>query len=256
MLHRLCEGELDVHHPAVGEHEDEEGEAAARVADPDGAEDAPVDLRALAGGEVQLEIDGQLGWPYQADVVAQDGDAAAVSLLAQALKDLLCAIGVRIQQPRDAPLERVEEAAARDWSRALVTGSCQPLGNRPRVDAEHSGGLSDRQALTIPAVADLGERLVVDHDRLRGQGGGVGGPRDMARMSWPRRNKRSVVRTMSSCCGVPTRWAIKPIRTAGCAVKRSCSGERTKMLILSMEPIACVVKTSLLALRGCGDLRQ
>src|SRR5262252_3266913 len=109
MLHRLCDGELDVHHPAVGEHEDEEGEAAARVADPDGAEDAPVDLRALAGGEVQLEIDGQLGWPYQADVVAQDGDAAAVSLLAQALKD--------------APLERVEEAAARDWSRALVTGS-------------------------------------------------------------------------------------------------------------------------------------
>src|SRR5215467_5570832 len=126
MLHRLCDGELDVHHPAVGEHEDEEGEAAARVADPDGAEDAPVDLRALAGGEVQLEIDGQLGWPYQAHVVAQDGDATVVSLLAQALEDLLRAIGVRIQQSCDAPLERVEDTAALRWAGPLETGACQP----------------------------------------------------------------------------------------------------------------------------------
>src|SRR5262245_31128300 len=36
----------------------------------------------------QLEIDGQLDWPNAANVVAQYGDAAAVSLLAQALKDL------------------------------------------------------------------------------------------------------------------------------------------------------------------------
>src|SRR5215475_5082769 len=136
MLHRLCEGELDVHHPAVGEHEDEEGEAAARVADPDGAEDAPVDLRTLAGSEVQLEIDGQLGWPYQANVVAQDGDAAAVSLLAQALEDLLRAIGVRIEQPRDAPFERVEDAGAWGWAGPLETRSCQPLGDGLSVNAE------------------------------------------------------------------------------------------------------------------------
>src|SRR5262245_19913796 len=137
MLHRLCDGELDVHHPAVGEHEDEEGEAAARVADPDGAEDAPVDLRALAGGEVQLEIDGQLGWPYQADVVAQDGDAAAVSFFAQALEDLLGAIGVRIEQPGDASLEGVEDAAAlTSWSWPLETGPCQPLGDGLAVQTE------------------------------------------------------------------------------------------------------------------------
>jgi hypothetical protein len=53
---------------------------------------------------VQLEIDGQLGWPYQADVVAHDRDPAAVSLLAQALEDLLRAIGVRIEQPCDVRL--------------------------------------------------------------------------------------------------------------------------------------------------------
>src|SRR5262245_622961 len=198
MLHRLCDGELDVHHPAVGEHEDEEGEAAARVADPDGAEDAPVDLRALAGGEVQLEIDGQLGWPYQADVVAQDGDAAAVSFFAQALEDLLRAIGVRIEQPGDAPLERVEDTAALRWTGLLKTGPCQPLGDGLAVQTERVRDLGDGQALTIPAVVDPGVRLVVDHDHLRGQGGGVGGPCDMARMSWPRRNKRSVAWTISS----------------------------------------------------------
>src|SRR5262249_55644744 len=97
---------------AAGEHDDEEGETAAGIANNDGAPAAPVDLRALAGGEVQLEIDGQLRWPYQADVVAQDRDATAVSFLAQALEDLLRAIGVRIEQPRDAPVERIEEAAA------------------------------------------------------------------------------------------------------------------------------------------------
>jgi len=97
MLHRLRDGELDVHQAAVGKHDDEEGESATGIADHDGSEDTPVDLRALTGIEVQLEIDGQLGWPYQAHVVAQDRDAAAVSFLAQALEDLLSAIGVRIQ---------------------------------------------------------------------------------------------------------------------------------------------------------------
>src|SRR5262249_46024088 len=134
---------------------------------------------------------------------------------------LLRAIGVRIEQPCDAPLERVEEAAALRWSGPLETGSCQPLGDGLAVKTERSRDLGDGQALTIPAVADPGVRLVVDH--------GVGGPRAMARMSWPRRNKRSVVRTRSSCSGVPTRWAIRPIRTAGCAVMTSCNGDRTKL---------------------------
>jgi len=40
MLHRLRDGELDVHEPAVGEHDDEEGKAAAGIADRDRAEEA------------------------------------------------------------------------------------------------------------------------------------------------------------------------------------------------------------------------
>jgi hypothetical protein len=52
--------------------------------------------RKLLGGNLGLSITVPSSWvDYRA--IAQDGDAAAVSLLAQALKDLLCAIGVRIQ---------------------------------------------------------------------------------------------------------------------------------------------------------------
>jgi hypothetical protein len=129
----------------------------------------------------------------------------AVSLLAQALEDLPRAIGVRVQQSRDASLEGVQHTAALGWAGPLETGACQPRGDGLAMKTERAGNLGDGQSLTIPAVVDPGECLVVDHDRLRGQGGDVGGPRDMARMSWPRRNKRSVVRTRSSCSGVPTR---------------------------------------------------
>jgi hypothetical protein len=79
---------------------------------------------------------------------------------------------------------------------------------------------------------------------------------EAARMSWPRRNKRSATRTMSSCSGVPARWAIKPIRTAGCAVKRSCNGELTEMAVLSTAPMPCAVERSLSAVRRHGALRQ
>src|SRR5215813_14724456 len=163
MLHRLRDGELDVHQPAVGEHDDEEGEPAARVAHYDGAKGSPVDLRTLAGSEVQLEIDGQLGLPDAADVVAQDRDAPAVSLFAQPLEDLLSGVWVRIQETCHARLEGIEDAGSRPRSPRLETRSGNPLGDRPWVEAQRSGGLSDRQALAITAVTDFAERLVVDH---------------------------------------------------------------------------------------------
>src|SRR5262249_51810092 len=107
MLHRLRDRKLDIDLPAVGEHDDEEREPAARVAHYESTKGSPVDLRTLAGSEVEFEIDGQLGLPDAADVVAQDRDAAAISLFAQALEDLLCAVGVRVQQAGNAPLEGV-----------------------------------------------------------------------------------------------------------------------------------------------------
>src|SRR5262245_18626091 len=165
MLHRLGDRELHVHVPAVGEHDDEEREPAARGAYRDGAEGPPVDLRTLARSKVQLEINGQVGLPDATDVIAQDGEAASVALFAQPLEDLLRAIGMAIEQACDASFERIKDAAT--WWRAprLEARARQPLGDRPRVQAERSGGLRDRQTLAIVAVVDFAERLVVDHDR-------------------------------------------------------------------------------------------
>ena len=55
----------------------------------------------------------------------------------------------------------------------------------------------------------------------------------------PSRNKRSVVRAISSCNGVPTIWAIKPIITAGCAVMISCDGDRTALAVSTTEQGQC-----------------
>ena len=108
MLHGLRDCELEEHLPAVGEHHDEEGEAAAGIANGDGAPATPVDLSALA-----REIDGQLCGPDAADVVAHDGDAAAVSLLAHALEDLLSAVGMCIEQSD----EKGSRMLLRGWQR-------------------------------------------------------------------------------------------------------------------------------------------
>ena len=62
-------------------------ESRRRIAHRDGSVGAPVDLRALAGSEVQLQIDRPLGRPDAADVIPQDRHATTVSFLAQTLED-------------------------------------------------------------------------------------------------------------------------------------------------------------------------
>src|SRR6516225_78948 len=186
MLHGLGDGELHEHLAAERQHHDEERKPATGIADRDGSVGPPADLRTLAGSEVQLEIDRPLGRPDAADVVAQNRDAAAVSFLAQTLEDLLSAVGAGVQQPRDARLEGVKDTAARSSGPGDhgSRGFCRTARNRSRPAPPSGTGAIARAA-------------------------------DVARMSWPSRSKRPVVRTMSSCNGVPTIWAIKPIRTAG-----------------------------------------
>ena len=169
MLHGLGDGELHEHLAAERQHHDEERKPATGIAHRDGSVGTPVDLRALAGSEVQLQIDRPLGRPDAADVIPQDRHAAAVSFLAQTLEDLLSAIRVGVQQPRDARLEGIKHTAARPAAPRLEARTRHPRGDRPRVKAQRPGGLRDRQALAIMAVVDLGERLVIDHDRLRRQ---------------------------------------------------------------------------------------
>ena len=80
---------------------------------------------------------------------------------------------------------------------------------------------------------------------------------DVARMSWPRRSKRPAVRTMSSCNGVPTIWAIKPIRTAGCAIKTSCNGDPAAVAVpTSRLPTGCAIERSCNAVPTRRALRQ
>ena len=118
---------------------------------------------------MQLEVDRPLGRPDAADVIAQDGHAAAVALLAQTLEDLLSAVGVGVQPPRDARLEGIKDTAARPAAPRPKARPRHPGGDRLRMEAQRPGGLRDRQALAIMAVVDFAERLVIDHDRLRRQ---------------------------------------------------------------------------------------
>ena len=113
MLHGLRDGELHEHLPAKRQDHDEERQSAAGITDGDGSVGTPVDLRAFAAIEVQLQIDWPRGRPNVADVIPHDRHAAVVSLLAQALKDLLSAIRMGIQQPRDARLEGIKHTGPR-----------------------------------------------------------------------------------------------------------------------------------------------
>src|SRR5262249_51251149 len=80
------------------------------------------------------------------------------------------------------PFEGVEETGTLGWSRPLETGSCQPLDDGLATKTERASNLGNGQPLTIPAVADPGERLVVEHDRpLHGQGG-AGRPAAQSRL--------------------------------------------------------------------------
>ena len=67
---------------------------------------------------------------------------------------------------------------------------------------------------------------------------------DVARMFWPSRSNRSVVRKISSCNGVPTICAIKPIKTAGCAVKIFCNGGHAAWPVLIAESMGCAIERS------------
>ena len=73
VLHGLGDGELDVEHAAVAQHHDEEAQSPAGVADVDAAVVAPVDLGALAGGEVQGEEGRGTHRTYPLEVVLDEG---------------------------------------------------------------------------------------------------------------------------------------------------------------------------------------
>jgi len=165
VLHRLRDGELDEHLAAESQHHDEERKPTPRIADGDASVGAPVDLCALAASKMQLQIHRALGRANAVDVIAHDADAAAITFLAEPLKNLLCAIGMGVEQARDARLERIKLAGARLAVPPCEARTRQPGRDRAPMKPQRARGLHDRQALPMVAIVDLTECLVIDHDR-------------------------------------------------------------------------------------------
>ena len=217
ILHRLGDGELHIHLPAISQHHHKEREPALGVVDSDGPVGAPVHLSAFARGERQLQIDWQLRRTDASDVITQDGDAALISLFTQALENLLRTIGVGVEEPGDGRLEGVEQALPRPAAPRREVGARHPGRDRAWVETEEPRGLGDRQALAIVAIVDFTERFVIDHDRPPPPDSTWDSPRDpdiareatsacepeAARISLPRRNKRPAATAMSSCNSPP-----------------------------------------------------
>src|SRR5215469_8117675 len=153
-----------------------------------------------------------------------------------------------VEQARDARLERIKFAGTRLAASPCKAPSRQPDGHRAPMKPEGASGLRNRQALAMVAIVDLTERLVIDHDRAP-LGHGPSRAAEEARMSRPSRSKRPVVRAISSCNGVPAIWAIKPIRTAGCATMISCNAGPAKSALRFAESIGCVNERSCNATR-------
>ena len=163
VLHGLGDGELDVHQAAVAQHHDEEAQAASGVADRDRAVVTPVDLGALAWGEVQGEEGGGTHRTHALEVVLDDGGAADVAGLAQAVEDLRGAVGMVLEQAADIGLVRVELAGARTGEPGAEPGFVEPAAHRASVERHRVGDLGDGELLDAMQMLDALEGGVIDH---------------------------------------------------------------------------------------------
>ena len=149
VLHGLGDGELDVHQAAGStapselaqraELRDKEAQAASGVADRDRAVVTPVDLGALAWGEVQGEEGGGTHRTHALEVVLDDGGAADVAGLAQAVEDLCGAVGVVLEQSADIGLVGVELARARRGGTGAELRLVEPAAHRASVERHRRG---------------------------------------------------------------------------------------------------------------------
>ena len=163
-LHRLRDGELQIQAPAVAQHHHEQAQPASRGAHADGAPFTPVHLRALARREVELE-EGRMRTGADArQVVLNDAASALEAEFAQALQDLLGAVGVGIEPAHDLALEGVELAGVRPGpAQAGPELAVAPPGHRARIQTQRSRCLRHAQLLAAQVVADLAIGLIVEH---------------------------------------------------------------------------------------------
>jgi len=132
---------------------------------------------------MQLQIDGAPRRSNAADVIAQDTDATAITFLAESLKNLLCAVGLGVEQARDARLERIKLAGTRLAAPPREARTYRSGCDRAAMKPEGASGLRNRQALAMVAIVDLTECLVIDHDRRPLSASVMARAADGARMS-------------------------------------------------------------------------
>ena len=168
VFERLRDGELHIHHAAVAQHQDEEAQLPAGVADVDRAVMAPVHLGALSGLEVQRQERWRLVRSHLVHVLAHDADGAGEAVLAQALEDLRGAVGVVLQPLPDERLVGVELARARRRSAWPEGGFVEPEAHGLRVQCELSGDLREVEFVDPVQVMDASVGGVVDHVRALG----------------------------------------------------------------------------------------
>ncbi len=160
----LAQGEFHIHPAAVAQDHDEEGEAAAGVADLQVACRSPVHLCRLTRDELKAKegLPGPGADPR--DIGTKDTGAAPVAFLADEPEDLTGAIVVTLQEPADGALEGIELAGARMLGAPLlVLGTRDPLGDGLAMETEFGGDLGDRQSIDVVELAQLAEGLEVDH---------------------------------------------------------------------------------------------
>ena len=95
-------------------------------------------------------------------MVFDDGDATAVALLAQLLKDLRGAERMLLQPGADVVAERIQLACPRYALARTVLRHGHPLARRAFVQSQGRGDLRRLQSLGL-LLFDPAEQLIVDH---------------------------------------------------------------------------------------------
>ena len=159
----LAEGKLHVEPATVAQHEDKEAQCPARPADRNRAGRAPVDLRALARRVSEGQIRRGTRGPHRAHVVAHDGAAADVALLAQALPELRRGEGMLGEPARDRRLVPIQDTRPPRRLPLLIARPADPFFHGLGMQAQGARDLRHRQVLFVPPLPELAKRLIGDH---------------------------------------------------------------------------------------------
>ena len=89
---------------------------------------APIDLSALSREEFETKEGRVLGWAELPDQIREEGVAAGVTLLLEALKDRLRRVAMFMEQAHNLSAIRIEHARTSDRFAGGVAGSGEPFG--------------------------------------------------------------------------------------------------------------------------------